>query len=162
VKLVDLLGIVCRLQNIEETLAAHFLALVLSRVWMSWPSWVRMWGFRPCSIRPFACSTCPVYPDIVVVTKVIWVLLLVIIELETPMRKTMSCTKLTACLESVLAKGLASIHLENLSIMTSRWDKPPGTFLKGPKRSRPHTAKGHVMGMVWSSWAGVWIYLAKY
>jgi hypothetical protein len=71
-------------------------------------------------------------------------------------------TKLTACLESILAKDLASIHLVNLSTVTSKWVKPPGDFLKGLKRSRPHTAKGHVMGMVWSSWASTWIYPAKH
>jgi hypothetical protein len=62
----------------------------------------------------------------------------------------------------ILAMGLALIHLVNLSTMISRWVKSPGAFLKGPKRSRPHTTKGHVMGMVWSSWAGTWICLAKY
>jgi hypothetical protein len=25
-----------------------------------------------------------------------------------------------------------------------------------------YTANDHVTGMVWSSWAGVWIYLTKY
>jgi hypothetical protein len=48
--------------------------------------------------------------------------------------KIMSWTKLAFCLEPILAKSLASIHLVNLSIMTSRWVKPPSTFLKGPKR----------------------------
>jgi hypothetical protein len=78
------------------------------------------------------------------------VLLSVTIELEIPKQKTMSSTKLTICLEPILAKGLASIHLLNLLTVTNRWVKPPGAFLKGPKRSRPHTAKGHVTGMVWS------------
>jgi hypothetical protein len=40
------------------------------------------------------------------------------------------------------------IHLENLSIATSRCVKPPGAFCKGPTRSRPHTANGQVMGIV--------------
>jgi hypothetical protein len=69
--------------------------------------------------------------------------------------KKMSWTKLTTCLEPILAKGLAST-------MTSRWVKPPGAFLKGPMRSMPHTTKGHVMGMVWSPWVGAWINLPKY
>jgi hypothetical protein len=34
-------------------------------------------------------------------------------------------------------------------------DMHVGAFLKGPKRSKPHTAKVYVMGVVWSSWAGV-------
>jgi hypothetical protein len=42
-----------------------------------------------------------------------------------------------------------------LSTTISRWVKPPDAFLKGPKRYKPHTANGHVMGMVWSSWAKV-------
>jgi hypothetical protein len=61
-----------------------------------------------------------------------------------------------------LSTSLASIHLVNLLTATSKWVKPPCTFLKDPKRSKPHKTKGHVMGMVWSSWASVWIYLTKY
>jgi hypothetical protein len=38
--------------------------------------------------------------------------------------------------------------LENLSIATNKWVKPPGAFLRGPTMSSPHTANGHVMGMV--------------
>jgi hypothetical protein len=44
--------------------------------------------------------------------------------------------------------GLTSTHLENLSIATSKCVKPPGAIRKGPTMSSPHTAKGHVMGMV--------------
>jgi hypothetical protein len=54
-------------------------------------------------------------------------------------QKMMSWLKFTACLELIFARGLASIHLVNLSSVTSRWVKPPGAFLKGPKRSRPQT-----------------------
>jgi hypothetical protein len=50
----------------------------------------------------------------------------------------------------------------NLSTTTSRWVKHSGAFLMGPRRSRPHTANGHVTRMVWSSWARAWICLAKY
>jgi hypothetical protein len=70
------------------------------------------------------------------------------IELGTPKKKIMSCPKLTTCLELILAKGLASIHLVNLLTVTSKWVKPPGTFLRGPKGSRPYTTKYYVMGMV--------------
>jgi hypothetical protein len=70
--------------------------------------------------------------------------------------------KFTACLEPILAKGHALIHLVNFSITMSMWVKPPGAFMKGPKRSRPHTMNNHVMGMVWSSWAGAWICPMKY
>jgi hypothetical protein len=78
---------------------------------------------------------------------------LVMMGLVTPKQKIISWMKLTACLEPILARGYASIHLVNLSTTTSRWVKPPDAFLKGPKRYKPHTANGHVMGMVWSSWA---------
>jgi hypothetical protein len=89
-------------------------------------------------------------------------LLSVVIELGTPKHKTMPWTKLTTCLEPILATDIASIHIVNLSIATRKWVKHPGAFLKGPKRSRPHTAKGHVTGMVWSSLVGVWTCLARY
>jgi hypothetical protein len=46
----------------------------------------------------------------------------------------------TACSDLMLVKGRTSIHLENLSMATSRCEKPPGAFGKGPTRSRPHTA----------------------
>jgi hypothetical protein len=63
----------------------------------------------------------------------------------------MSWMKSTTCLEPILARGFASTHLVNLSTAMSRWVKPPGAFLKGPKRTRPHTVKGQVMGTVFSS-----------
>jgi hypothetical protein len=84
------------------------------------------------------------------------------IELGAPIQKIMSWTKLITYLELILARGLALINLANLSTVTSRWVKPSDALLKGPKISRHHMAKGHMMGMVWSSWAGTWICLAKY
>jgi hypothetical protein len=63
----------------------------------------------------------------------------------------MSWMKFTAYLEPIFSRGIASIHLVNLSIATSRWVKHPDSFLKGPRMSRPHTADDHVMGIVWSS-----------
>jgi hypothetical protein len=48
----------------------------------------------------------------------------------------------------MLVRGRTSIHLENLSMATSRCEKPPGAFCKGPTRSRPHTANSQVMGIV--------------
>jgi hypothetical protein len=62
----------------------------------------------------------------------------------------------------ILARGPTPIHLVNLSTMTSRWVKPSVAFLKGPRRSRPHTANEHIMGIVWSSWFRAWICLVKY
>jgi hypothetical protein len=38
--------------------------------------------------------------------------------------------------------------LENLSIATNKWVKPRGAFRRGPTMFSPHTANGHVMGMV--------------
>lgn len=49
--------------------------------------------------------------------------------------------------------GFASIHLVNLTTTTSKWVKLLGTFLRGPTKSIPHTAKGQVMGMVCRSYA---------
>jgi hypothetical protein len=54
----------------------------------------------------------------------------------------------TACSDLMLFRGRTSIHLENLSIATSRCVYPPGAFCKGPKRSRPHTSNVQVMGIV--------------
>ena len=52
--------------------------------------------------------------------------------------------------------GLASIHLVNLSTMTSKyfflWVPP----LRGPTMSSPQTTKGHVMGIVWRAVGGMW------
>jgi hypothetical protein len=76
------------------------------------------------------------------------------IEFRTLKQKMMSWMKSTACLEPILARGFASIHLVNLSTAASRWVKPPSAFLKGPKRSRPHTTNDQVMGIVWSPYAG--------
>jgi hypothetical protein len=60
----------------------------------------------------------------------------------TPKRWMMLVKNATACLDLMLVKGQTSIHLENLSMATSRCEKPPGAFCKGPTRSRPHTANG--------------------
>ena len=60
----------------------------------------------------------------------------------------MSVKNDTACSDLRLVMGRTSIHFENLSMATSMWVKPPGAFRKGPTMSNPHTAKGHVTGMV--------------
>jgi hypothetical protein len=65
-----------------------------------------------------------------------------------PKRWMMLVKNATACSDLMLFRGRTSIHLENLSIATSRCVKPPGAFCKGPTRSRPHTANGQVMGIV--------------
>jgi hypothetical protein len=43
----------------------------------------------------------------------------------------------TDCSDLMLVRGRTTIHLENLSMVTSRCEKPPGALCKGPTRSRP-------------------------
>jgi hypothetical protein len=43
----------------------------------------------------------------------------------------------TACSARRFVMGRTSTHLENLSIATNRWVKPPGAFRKGPTMSSP-------------------------
>jgi hypothetical protein len=54
----------------------------------------------------------------------------------------------TAYSDLMLFRGRTSIHLENLSIATSRCVKPPDAFCKGLTRSRPQTENDQVMGIV--------------
>jgi hypothetical protein len=77
-----------------------------------------------------------------------WVPLSVMMEFGTPKRWMMLVKNATACSDLMLVRGRTSIHLENLSMATSRCEKPPGAFYKGPTRSRPHTANSQVMGIV--------------
>jgi hypothetical protein len=72
----------------------------------------------------------------------------VMMEFGTPKRWMMFVENATACSDLMLVKGRTSIHLENLSMATSRCEKPSGAFCKGPTRSRPHTANGQVIGIV--------------
>jgi hypothetical protein len=72
----------------------------------------------------------------------------VMMEFGTPKRWMMFVKNATACSNLMLVRGRTSIHLENLSMVTSRCEKPPGAFCKEPTRSRPHTANGQVMGIV--------------
>jgi hypothetical protein len=75
-----------------------------------------------------------VHPDVVVVTKIQELLpseLSAVLgddRIGDPKQKIMSWTKLTACLEPILAMGLESIQLVNLMTVTSRWFKPPALF----------------------------------
>jgi hypothetical protein len=72
----------------------------------------------------------------------------VMMEFGTPKRWMMLVKNTTACSDLMLVRGRTSIHLENLSMATSRCEKPPSAFYKGLTRSRPHTANGQVMGIV--------------
>ena len=67
----------------------------------------------------------------------------------------------TAFFEVAKASGLYSIHLENLSMVTYTYQKPPSAGLKGPIMSSPQHAKGQEARMVCSSCAGTCICLAK-
>jgi hypothetical protein len=69
-------------------------------------------------------------------------------EFGTPKQWMMLVKNTTACSDLMLVRGRTSIHLENLLMATSRCEKPPSAFCKGPTRSRPHTANGQVMGIV--------------
>jgi hypothetical protein len=53
-----------------------------------------------------------------------------------------------ACSDLMLVMGQALIHLENLSTAMSKWVKPPVVLFRGPTKSSPQMANGHVMGMV--------------
>jgi hypothetical protein len=72
-------------------------------------------------------------------------------ESGTPKRWMIFVKNATACSDLMLVKGRTSIHLENLSMATSRCVKPPGAFCKGPTRSRPHMANDQVIGIVCSA-----------
>jgi hypothetical protein len=49
-------------------------------------------------------------------------------KVRDPKQKMLSWMKSTACLEPILARGFASMHLVNLSTTTIKWVKPPGVF----------------------------------
>jgi hypothetical protein len=77
-----------------------------------------------------------------------WVPLFVMMQLGTPKRWTMSVKNITTCSDLMLVIGRASIHLENLSMATSKWVKQPVVFFRGPTKSSPQTTNDHVMGIV--------------
>jgi hypothetical protein len=59
-------------------------------------------------------------------------------RIRDPKMKMMSRMKSMTCLEPILARDFALTYLVNLSTMTSKWVKPPGAFLKGPKSPDPY------------------------
>jgi hypothetical protein len=77
-----------------------------------------------------------------------YVPLSVMMEFGIPKRWMIFVKNATTCSDSMLVKGQTSIHLENLSMATSRCVKPPGAFCKGPTRSRPHTTNDQMIGIV--------------
>jgi hypothetical protein len=83
-----------------------------------------------------------------------------IMELRTPKRWMMSVKNDTVSSDLLLARDHTLIHLENLSMATSRCVKPPGAFCIGPTRSNPHNAKGQVIGIICRAWAGIYVCFA--
>src|ERR1043165_1536089 len=75
----------------------------------------------------------------------------VMILLGTPYRHTMSATNRTAVGPFSFLIGWASIHLVNLSMATKRCVVPPWAVLNGPTMSRPQTANGHAIGIVFNA-----------
>jgi hypothetical protein len=73
----------------------------------------------------------------------------VMMEFGIPKRWMIFVKNATACSDPMLVRGRTSIHLENLSMATSRCVKPLGAFCNGPTRSRPHTANDQVIGIVY-------------
>src|SRR3954469_1948542 len=78
----------------------------------------------------------------------------VMMLLGTPYLHTISATNRTAVGPSIFLIGMASIHLVNLYMATSRCVMPPRAVLNGPTMSRPHTANGHAIGIVFNADAG--------
>src|SRR5207244_5418815 len=84
------------------------------------------------------------------------------ILLGTPNLTTMSWKNSFALAVVIVAIGLASIHLVNLSMAMKRCVKPPDALCRGPTMSRPQTANDQVIRIVCNSYAGTCICRAKY
>jgi hypothetical protein len=72
----------------------------------------------------------------------------VMMQLGTPKRWMMSVKNSVACSDQTLVMGRALIHLENLSMATSKWVKPLVVLFRGPTKLSPQTVNDHVMGMI--------------
>jgi hypothetical protein len=83
-----------------------------------------------------------------------YVPLSVMMEFGIPKQWMIFVKNATAYSDPMLVKGRTSIHLENLSMATSRCVKHLGAFYKGPMRSRPHMANDQVIGIVYRARAG--------
>src|SRR3954467_13616057 len=75
----------------------------------------------------------------------------------TPYLTVISTMNLTVVGPSSFLIDLVSIHLVNLSTATSKCVMPPLAVLNGPTMSSPHTANGHVIGIVLSADVGMWL-----
>src|SRR3954468_12018932 len=78
----------------------------------------------------------------------------VMMLLGTPYLHMMLAMNRTAVGPSSFLIGRDSIHLVNLSMATRRCVMPPRAFLNGPTISRPQTANGHAIGIVFDVDAG--------
>ena len=72
-----------------------------------------------------------------------------------------SSKRSTTFFEVAEMSGLYSIHLENLSMATYTYRKPPGAALKGLIMSSPQHVKGQEARMVYNSYVGTCICLAN-
>src|SRR3954464_13857049 len=72
----------------------------------------------------------------------------------TPYLLTMSAMNRTAVGPSSFLIGRASIHLVHLSMATRRCVMAPRVVLNGPTISRPQTANGHAICIVFNADAG--------
>src|SRR4051812_7118037 len=77
--------------------------------------------------------------------------LLVMMLFGTPCLHMMSATNRTTVGPSSFLIGRASIHLVNLSMATRRCVMPPRAVLNGPTMSRPQTANGHAIEIVFNA-----------
>ena len=128
------LGLIRKLQSMAGSSVTHRPANFLSQFWMTVVLKIR--GFRPCRIMPFARSTWPLVLGWATAAQstLMWyssqnsrnlfpvncVPLSVMIELGTPKQWMMSRKKPTASSDLILATGRASIYFVNLSTETSR------------------------------------------
>src|SRR3954463_176905 len=78
----------------------------------------------------------------------------VMMPLGSPYLHTMSAMNRTAVGPSSFLVGRASIHWVNLSMATRRCVMPPLAFLNRPTMSRPQTANGHSIGIVFNADVG--------
>src|SRR3954470_16383944 len=83
-----------------------------------------------------------------------FVTLSVMMLLGTPYLQTMWAMNQTAVGPSSFLTGRDSIHLVNFSMATRRCVMPPRAFLNGPTMSRPQTANGHAIGIVFNADVG--------
>ena len=139
------LGVVLRLQSTKGSSVTQRVPNLFNRL--------KILDLRPCRSMPFARSTCLFVRGCATVAQstrmccsshnrinflpVNYVPLSVMMEFGTPKRWTMLRKNSMAYSDLIVEIGQASIHLVNLSMVTSKWVSPLGAFLRGSTRSRP-------------------------